>query len=39
MDLQFLFKKYLDYEERHGNEDRANYVKQKAMSYVENTVA
>ncbi|XP_004303371.1 PREDICTED: protein RRP5 homolog [Fragaria vesca subsp. vesca] len=37
--MKFLFKKYLDYEERHGNEDRANYVKQKAMSYVENTVA
>ncbi|XP_050380953.1 rRNA biogenesis protein RRP5 [Argentina anserina] len=37
--MKFLFKKYLDYEERHGNEERANYVKQKAMSYVENTVA
>ncbi|XP_040372263.1 rRNA biogenesis protein RRP5 isoform X1 [Rosa chinensis] len=37
--MKFLFKKYLEYEERHGNEGRANYVKQKAMSYVENTVA
>lgn len=37
--MKFLFKKYLQYEERHGNDDRANYVKQKAMSYVENTVA
>lgn len=33
--LQFLFKKYLDFEKAHGDEDRVQYVKTKAMEYVE----
>lgn len=37
--LQFLFKKYLEYEKSLGEEERIEYVKQKAMEYVESTVA
>ena len=36
--LQFLFKKYLDYEKSLGNEERIESVKQKAMDYVESTL-
>lgn len=39
MHLQFLFKKYLEYEKSVGDEERVEYVKQKAMEYVENTLA
>lgn len=37
--LQFLFKKYLEYEKSLGDEERIEYVKQKAMEYVESTLA
>lgn len=33
--VQFLFKKYLDYEKQHGDESRVEHVKNKAMEYVE----
>ena len=36
---QFLFKKYLEYEKSQGEEARIEYVKQKAMEYVESTIA
>lgn len=39
LDLQFLFKKYLAYEKSQGDEEKIEYVKRKAMEYVENTVA
>ena len=32
--LQFLFKKYLDYEKSQGEESRIEYVKKKAMEFV-----
>lgn len=38
MVLQFLFNKYLQYEKSHGDEEKIEYVKQKAMDYV-NSVA
>ncbi|KAL1331713.1 hypothetical protein HN51_048962 [Arachis hypogaea] len=37
--MKFLFKKYLDYEKSQGDEERIESVKQKAMEYVENTLA
>ncbi|PON46626.1 Polyribonucleotide nucleotidyltransferase [Parasponia andersonii] len=37
--MKFLFKKYLGYEKSIGNEERIEYVKEKAMKYVENTLA
>ncbi|KAJ4823880.1 hypothetical protein Tsubulata_010462 [Turnera subulata] len=37
--MKFLFKKYLEYEKTLGNEERIEYVKQKAIEYVENTLA
>lgn len=37
--LQFLFKKYLEYEKSQGDEERIEYVKKKAMEYVESTLA
>jgi len=33
--MKFLFKKYLQFEEDHGTEERVEYVKQKAMEYVQ----
>ncbi|KAH9674101.1 rRNA biogenesis protein RRP5 [Citrus sinensis] len=37
--MKFLFKKYLEYEKSLGEEERIEYVKQKAMEYVESTLA
>lgn len=37
--MKFLFKKYLEYEKSLGDEERIEYVKQKAMEYVESTLA
>ncbi|TQD85713.1 hypothetical protein C1H46_028765 [Malus baccata] len=37
--MKFLFKKYLAYEKSRGDEEKIEYVKRKAMEYVENTVA
>lgn len=37
--MQFLFKKYLEYEKSFGDEERIEYVKRKAMEYVESTNA
>mmetsp|Transcript_6835 Transcript_6835/g.41677 ORF Transcript_6835/g.41677 Transcript_6835/m.41677 type:complete len:1098 (+) Transcript_6835:2478-5771(+) len=34
--MKFLFKRYLQYENEQGDEERAAAVKQKAMDYVEN---
>lgn len=39
LDLQFLFKKYLEYEKSYGDEKQIESVKQKAMEYVQNTLA
>ncbi|KAG0628431.1 hypothetical protein M758_1G025900 [Ceratodon purpureus] len=33
--MKFLFKKYLDYEKAHGDEERIEHVKRKAMEYVD----
>ncbi|KAK9088291.1 hypothetical protein Scep_027373 [Stephania cephalantha] len=33
--IKFLFKKFLEYEKSHGDEERVEHVKQKAMEYVE----
>jgi rRNA biogenesis protein RRP5 len=33
--MKFFFKKYLDYEKKHGTEEGAEHVKQAAMRYVE----
>lgn len=37
--MKFLFKKYLEYEKSHGDEERIESVKRKAMEYVESTLA
>lgn len=37
--LQFLFKKYLEYEKSIGDEEQIEAVKKKAMEYVENTIS
>ncbi|KAI9122039.1 hypothetical protein K1719_006728 [Acacia pycnantha] len=36
--MKFLFKKYLEYEKSQGDEERIEYVKNKAMEYVESTL-
>lgn len=38
LDLQFLFKKYLDYEKSQGDDERIESVKRKAMEYVKSTM-
>ncbi|WCJ34083.1 rRNA biogenesis protein RRP5 [Euphorbia peplus] len=37
--MKFLFKKYLEYEKSLGDEERIESVKQKAMEYVQTTMA
>lgn len=37
--LQFLFKKYLEYEKSVGDEERIESVKRKAIEYVESSMA
>ncbi|KAF9598488.1 hypothetical protein IFM89_027922 [Coptis chinensis] len=37
--MKSLFKKYLEYEKGHGDEDRVEYVKGKAIECVENSLA
>lgn len=37
--MKFLFKKYLEYEKSVGDEERIEYVKKKAIEYVESTLA
>ncbi|XP_065632266.1 rRNA biogenesis protein RRP5 [Quercus suber] len=37
--MKFFFKKYLEYEKSHGDEERIESVKRKAMEYVESTLA
>lgn len=36
--MQFLFKKYVEYENSLGDEERIESVKRKAMEYVESTL-
>ncbi|KAJ4970564.1 hypothetical protein NE237_003663 [Protea cynaroides] len=36
--MKFLFKKYLEYEKSNGDEERVEYVKRKAMEYVESSL-
>lgn len=38
LNLQCLFKKYLEYEKSQGDEERIEYVKKKAMEYVESSL-
>lgn len=38
LNLQFLFNKYMKYEESLGDDGRVDYVRQKAMDYVETTM-
>ncbi|GKV41870.1 hypothetical protein SLEP1_g49347 [Rubroshorea leprosula] len=37
--MKFLFKKYLKYEKSLGDEEKIEYVKRKAMEYVESTLS
>lgn len=37
--MKFVFKKYLEYEKKHGDEDAVEKVKRKAMEYVQRTMA
>lgn len=37
--VQFLFKKYLEYEKTLGDDERMESVKRKAMEYVESSLA
>ena len=34
--MKFLFKKYLTFEEQHGNKGTVEAVRRKAVEYVEN---
>ncbi|KAF5737374.1 protein RRP5 isoform X2 [Tripterygium wilfordii] len=36
--MKFLFKKYLEFEKSSGDEKQVEYVKQKAMDYVQSTL-
>ena len=36
--MKFVFKKYLEYEKKHGDEDTVEDVKRKAMDYVNRTM-
>ena len=36
--MKFFFKKYLEFEQRHGTEESVEAVKQKATDYVESKV-
>ncbi|XP_042480100.1 rRNA biogenesis protein RRP5 isoform X1 [Macadamia integrifolia] len=36
--MKFLFKKYLEYEKSQGDDERVEYVKKKAMEYVESSL-
>lgn len=33
--IKFFFKRYLEYEKKHGNEKTVQAVKEKALQYVE----
>jgi rRNA biogenesis protein RRP5 len=37
--MKFLFKKFLEYEKSVGDEERVEYVKQRAMEYANSTLA
>ncbi|KAJ0242497.1 S1 domain-containing protein [Hirschfeldia incana] len=37
--MKFLFKKFLEYEKATGDEERVEYVKQRAMEYADSTLA
>ncbi|CAH8356759.1 unnamed protein product [Eruca vesicaria subsp. sativa] len=37
--MKFLFKKFLEYEKAGGDEERVEYVKQRAMEYADSTLA
>lgn len=36
--MKFIFKKYLDFEKRHGTDERVENVKSKAMEFVESNL-
>ena len=36
--MKFFFKRYLDFEQKHGTEETVRNVKEKAVDYVESTV-
>jgi rRNA biogenesis protein RRP5 len=33
--MKFFFKKFLEFEAKHGTEESVNHVKEEAMCYVE----
>lgn len=33
--MKTIFQKFLDFESQHGSEERKDYVRQKALEYVE----
>ncbi|XP_074591876.1 rRNA biogenesis protein RRP5-like [Curcuma longa] len=37
--MKFLFKKYLEYEKAHGDEETIEHVKKRALEYVESSLA
>ncbi|XP_042394409.1 rRNA biogenesis protein RRP5-like [Zingiber officinale] len=37
--MKFLFKKYLEYEKAHGDEETMEHVKRRALEYVESSLA
>ncbi|WZY95790.1 rRNA biogenesis protein RRP5 [Brassica napus] len=37
--MKFLFKKFLEYEKTAGDDERVEYVKQRAMEYADSTLA
>lgn len=36
--MKFIFKKFLDFEKAHGNEDSVDKVKEQAAKYVEKSL-
>lgn len=36
--IKFFFKKYLEFEQKHGTEETVHSVKEKAVDYVESKV-
>ena len=36
--MKFIFKKYMDFEMKHGSEENVERVREKAVEYVESKV-
>ena len=37
--MKFFFKRYLDFEQKYGSDHTVNFVKEKAVAYVESIAA